>query len=60
MRHYSEKLYMLKLINKETGQGRSASGYIGKQLRRQLHAESSLRNCAGSHWALTAETLHAL
>ncbi len=52
MRHYSEKLYMLKLINKERAKAGAPPVILGNNYAAQLHAESSLRNCAGSHWGV--------
>ena len=52
LKHLSEKLFMVDLIN----QARKESGLppveLGSNVAAQLHAENSLANCFSSHWGL--------
>ena len=52
LRHYDEKLYLLELINQERAKVGAPPVILGNNYAAQLHAESSLRNCAGSHWGV--------
>ena len=52
LRHLELKQYMLELINEE----RAAAGLnpvvLGDNIAAQLHAESAVENCFGSHWGI--------
>lgn len=51
-RHLHEKQYMLELINAERTKAGVQPVVLGGNVSAQLHAESSLDNCAGSHWGI--------
>ena len=50
--HSDGKMYMLKLINEERAKARVPPVILGENHAAQLHAESSLKNCVGSHWGV--------
>ena len=52
LRHLEEKEYMLTLINAERVKAGVDSVVLGDNIAAQLHAESSLDNCVGSHWGV--------
>ena len=52
LRHYNEKLYMLELINQARAEAGVPSVGLGGNNAAQLHAESSLEHCVGSHWGI--------
>ncbi len=52
LRHLAEKEYMLKLINYERTQAGLNPVVLGDNIAAQLHAESSLENCASGHWGV--------
>ena len=50
MRHHSEKLYLLSLINAQREKAGAPPLVLGDNAAAQLHAEDSLENCFLSHW----------
>ena len=52
LRHIEEKRYMLELINTVRTQAGLDPVVLGDNVAAQLHAESSLDNCVGSHWGI--------
>lgn len=51
-RHIDEKQLMLGLINEERTKAGLEMVELGTNIAAQLHAESSLSNCSGSHWGI--------
>ena len=52
LRHHDEKLYMLELINQARAGAGAPPVVLGDNHAAQLHAESGLANCFGSHWGI--------
>ena len=52
LRHIDEKQYMLELINTERKKAGVPPVELGNNNAAQLHAESALENCFGSHWGV--------
>ena len=52
LRHLNEKRYMLELTNAERIKAGLQPVALGDNVAAQLHAESSLDNCVGSHWGI--------
>ena len=52
LRHHDEKLYMLELINQARAEAGAPPVVLGDNHAAQLHAESGLANCFGSHWGI--------
>lgn len=52
LRHIDEKRLMLELINDERVRAGVATVELGNNDAAQLHTESSLKNCSGSHWGV--------
>ena len=52
LRYIDEKRYMLELINAEREKAGVPPVELGNNDAAQLHAESALRNCFGSHWGV--------
>ncbi len=50
LRHHSEKLYLLSLINAQREEAGAPPLVLGDNAAAQLHAEDSLENCFLSHW----------
>ncbi len=50
--HIDEKRYMLELINAERKKAGVPPVELGNNDAAQLHAESALKNCFGSHWGV--------
>lgn len=52
LRHIEKKLLMLSLINEEREKTGLSEVELGTNDAAQMHAESSLSNCSGSHWGV--------
>ncbi len=52
LRHIEEKRFMLQLINDERAIAGVGTLELGENGAAQLHAESALANCFGSHWGI--------
>ena len=52
LRHLELKQYMLELINDERAAAGLSPVVLGDNIAAQLHAESAVENCFGSHWGI--------
>ncbi len=52
LKHLEQKQFMLTLINAEREKAGVDPVVLGDNIAAQVHADSSLENCVGSHWGI--------